>query len=210
MEISFKGKRALVTGAGKGIGRGVAKALVRCGAEVVAISRTKADLDSLRDEVPSIQAVCDDVADIEKMQKLIESQETFDLLVNNAGFAIFESFLEIKPESFDRMHETNVRAPLFIAQAVAKKMVAKGEGGAIVNVSSVFTELHLPNSISLVSNKAAMDRMTKGMAMELGHYKIRVNTVNPTVVWTDAAKKAFGTREGCKMFEEKCPLGRIA
>ncbi|KAK3705059.1 hypothetical protein QZH41_009323, partial [Actinostola sp. cb2023] len=116
MEISFKGKRALVTGAGKGIGRSTAKALAQGGAEVIALTRTQADLDSLVAEVPSIQPLCVDVTMTEDVKKAIEGLGDIHLLVNNAGIGILDSFLNVKTNDFDSMYAVNVKAPLFIAQ----------------------------------------------------------------------------------------------
>ncbi|KXJ23654.1 L-xylulose reductase [Exaiptasia diaphana] len=97
MEISFNGKRALVTGAGKGIGRNIAKALVKCGAEVIALTRTQADLDSLVKE-----PLCVDLGNIEEAMKAIEAQDDIHLVVNNAAVPSQAAFLDIKPEDFDK------------------------------------------------------------------------------------------------------------
>ncbi|KXJ28597.1 D-erythrulose reductase [Exaiptasia diaphana] len=182
MEIPFTGKRALVTGAGKGIGRSTAKALVQYGAEVIALTRTQADLDSLVKEVPSIKPLCLDATNTEKVTKAIEELGNIDLLVNNAGINILESFLDVKIESYDKIFDINVKAPLFIAQAVAKKMVSNGNGGCIVNVSSQASLIALQDHTVYCTTKAALDMLTKTMALELGPHKIRVNSVNPTFV----------------------------
>lgn len=210
MDINFKGQRALVTGAGKGIGRSTAKMLVDCGAEVIALSRTQADLDSLKVEVPTIQTVCLDLSDIEAATKKIESLGDIHLLVNNAGIAILGPFEEIKFEDFDKIFSVNVKAPLFIAQVVAKQMIARGSGGAIVNVSSQASMIALKDHTLYCSTKAAMDMFTKSLALELGPHKIRVNAVNPTVVLTDMGRLGWSDPAKAKPMLDTIPLGRFA
>jgi len=210
MDINFKGQRALVTGAGKGIGRSTAKMLVECGAEVIALSRTQADLDSLKEEVPTIQTVCLDLSDIKAATKKIESLGDIHLLVNNAGIAILGPFEEIKFEDFDKIFSVNVKAPLFIAQVVAKQMIARGSGGAIVNVSSQASMIALKDHTLYCSTKAAMDMFTKSLALELGLHKIRVNAVNPTVVMTDMGRIGWSDPAKAKPMLDTIPLGRFA
>jgi len=210
MDINFKGQRALVTGAGKGIGRSIAKMLVECGAEVIALSRTQADLDSLKEEVPTIQTVCLDLSDIEAATSKIESLGDIHLLVNNAGIAILGPFEEIKFEDFDKIFSVNVKAPLFIAQVVAKQMITRGSGGAIVNVSSQASMIALKDHTLYCSTKAAMDMFTKSLALELGPHKIRVNAVNPTVVMTDMGRLGWSDPAKAKPMLDTIPLGRFA
>uniref|UniRef100_H2XU42 Uncharacterized protein n=1 Tax=Ciona intestinalis TaxID=7719 RepID=H2XU42_CIOIN len=116
MNIRFDGKRALVTGAGKGIGRDLAKKLVECGAETYALSRTKSDLDSLKQECPLIHVVHCDLADTEALKESVKSCGAIDLLVNNAAIAILEPFLEVTEEIFDKSFAINVKAQVFVAQ----------------------------------------------------------------------------------------------
>lgn len=101
MEITFSGKRALVTGAGKGIGRATSLALAHCGAEVTAVTRTKVDLDSLVEECPSIKPVCVDLSDWEATEQALKDVGPVDLLVNNAACAKLQPFLEVTPDQFD-------------------------------------------------------------------------------------------------------------
>ena len=134
--FDFSGKRALVTGAGKGIGRATVKALVECGAEVVALSRTQSDLDSLKKEVNGIKTVCVDLQDLKSTLKEVESIGPIHLLVNNAAVAMLQPFLEVTEEAYDISMSINVKAVLFLTQAVVKGMVERGEKGSIVNISS--------------------------------------------------------------------------
>ncbi|EDO38087.1 predicted protein [Nematostella vectensis] len=210
MEISFSGKRALVTGAGKGIGRCTAKALVKCGADVVALSRTQSDLDSLKAESPSIQTHHIDVQNTSDVRDLIKGLGDIHLLVNNAGVGRLHLFEDIEPEDYDIVFGVNVKAALFVAQAVARKMKAQGSGGAIVNVSSQASQAPLMEHTLYCASKAALDMITKVMALELGKHKIRVNSVNPTVVLTDMGKMAWADPVKAGPMLASIPLGRFA
>ncbi|KAJ7315944.1 hypothetical protein JRQ81_002106 [Phrynocephalus forsythii] len=132
----FSGHRALVTGAGKGIGRAVAVALNRAGAQVVALSQTQADLDGLQKECPGIQTLCVDLGDWDATEAALSQVEDIDLLVNNAAVALLQPFLEVTKEAFDRSFNVNLRAALQVSQIIARKLIARGAPGAIVNVSS--------------------------------------------------------------------------
>ena len=143
MEINFKGKRALVTGAGKGIGQALVQALHAAGTDVVAISHTQSDLDLLKDECPGIIAVCLDISDWKCMQVEIGKLGDFDLLVNNAGIYCVSTVIATEEEDFDAVMATNVKAVVNISQIVAKRMVARKQGGAIVNLSSILSQKYL-------------------------------------------------------------------
>lgn len=210
MEISFTGKRALVTGAGKGIGRSTALALARCGAQVTAVTRTQADLDSLVQECPSITPVCVDLADWGATEAAVGQAGPVDLLVNNAACAILKPFLEVTPEEFDLSFNVNVKAVLHVSQLVARGMKTRGTGGSIVNISSQASQCALRDHTVYCSTKAALDMLTKMMALELGPYQIRVNSVNPTVVMTDMGRLGWSDPEKARTMTSRIPLGRFA
>ncbi|XP_062858877.1 L-xylulose reductase [Trichomycterus rosablanca] len=210
MEITFTGKRALVTGAGKGIGRATALALARGGADVTAVTRTQADLDSLVQECPSIQPVCVDLADWDATEHALKNVGPIDLLVNNAGCAMLESFLEITEAQFDKSFNVNVKAALHVAQIVARGMKARGSPGAIVNVSSQAAQCAFKDHAVYCATKGALDMLTSVMALELGPYQIRVNSVNPTVVLTDMAKIGWSDPVKAKGMISRIPMGKFA
>lgn len=210
MEISFAGKHALVTGAGKGIGRATALALVRCGAVVTAVTRTQADLDTLLQECPSILPVCVDLADWGATAEALKDAGPFDLLVNNAACANLQPFLEVTPEKFDQLFNVNVKAVLHVSQIVARSMKARGCGGSIVNVSSQASQCALKDHTVYCSTKAALDMLTKMMALELGPYQVRVNSVNPTVVMTDMGRVGWSDPDKARTMKSRIPLGRFA
>uniref|UniRef100_A0A8C8TZT9 Carbonyl reductase [NADPH] 2 n=1 Tax=Peromyscus maniculatus bairdii TaxID=230844 RepID=A0A8C8TZT9_PERMB len=211
MKLSFSGLRALVTGAGKGIGRDTVKALHASGAKVVAVTRTNADLVSLAKECPGIEPVCVDLGDWEATEKALGGIGPVDLLVNNAAIVIAQPFLEATKEAFDRSFHVNVRSVLQVSQMVAKGMIDRGVAGSIVNVSSIVAYVTFPGLANYCSTKGAMTMLTKAMAMELGPHKIRVNSVNPTVVLTDMGKKVTeDAAEFAKKLKERHPLRKFA
>ncbi|KAI5651834.1 enoyl-(Acyl carrier protein) reductase domain-containing protein [Phthorimaea operculella] len=209
MEISFKGKRILVTGAGQGIGRGIAVELWRAGADVVALSRTRSHLETLQAEYPSIDIVDVDLANWEKTREVVESLGHFDALVNNAAYASCQPFLECTLSEFEKTFDVNVKAVLNISQVVARKMVEKKTHGAIVNISSQASKAALKDHTIYSSSKAAVDGMTRAMALELGPYGIRVNAVNPTVIMTEMGKVGWSDPARAKEMTSKIPLGRF-
>ncbi len=142
MDIRFDDKRALVTGAGKGIGRDIAALLAECGATVIAVSRSADDLESLRREV-GVETIVADLTDASAAREAAERAGEVDLLVNNAGISIPQSFFDTTVDAFDATMAVNVRAALVISQVVAAGMMRRGRGGAIVNVSSQSSMLGL-------------------------------------------------------------------
>ncbi len=208
MDIRFDGKRALVTGAGKGIGREIVKVLTECGAHVVAVSRTQADLDSLKAET-GCTTILADITSAEGAKQAAEAAGDIDLLVNNAGIALLAPFLEVTVQDFDETIAVNLRAALIIGQVVAKNMIARGKGGTIVNVSSQAGVAALPNHTSYCASKAGLDHLTRMMALELGPHQIRVNSVNPTVILTPMGEKVWGDPVKGGPMLAKIPLGRF-
>lgn len=209
MEISFKGKRILVTGAGQGIGRGIAIELWRAGANIVALSRTRTHLESLQSEYPSIDIVDVDITDWDKTRQVVESLGHFDALVNNAAVAVCDPFLTCSPTDFNKTFDINVKAVLNISQVVARKMVENKTLGTIVNISSQASKAALKDHAIYSASKAALDALTRAMALELGPYGIRVNSVNPTVIMTAMAKVGWSDPKKSSEMLAKIPLGRF-
>ncbi|XP_013390500.1 L-xylulose reductase isoform X1 [Lingula anatina] len=170
--VQFNGKKALVTGAGKGLGRDLVKVLAKCGAEVCALSKTQADLDSLKEEVPGVRTVCVDISDWKATRKAVQEAGHFDLLINNAAVSFVLPFLEVTEENLSMHLDVNLKAMFNISQVVAKSMIDKGTGGSIVNVSSVASHCALLDHSVYCSIKAAVDMLTKCMCLELGKYKV--------------------------------------
>ncbi|XP_034362819.1 carbonyl reductase [NADPH] 2-like isoform X2 [Arvicanthis niloticus] len=210
MKMNFSGLRALVTGAGRGIGRGTVKALHASGAKVVAVTCDNSDLVSLAKECPGIEPVCVDLGDWEATEKALGGIGPVDLLVNNAGVALMQPFIESTKEIFDRSFNVNVRAIVQVSQMVAKGMIKRGVAGSIVNISSMVAHVTYPGLATYSSTKGALTMLTKAMALELGPHKIRVNSVNPTVVLTDMGKKVTEDAEFARKLKERHPLRKFA
>ena len=215
MDIRFDGKRALVTGAGKGIGRAIAEALMKGGAETYAISRTQTDLESLEQELPGIHTICMDITNWDQTKISVENiikDGAIDLLVNNAAITCLEPVGTISEENSKMILETNLLAAINIAQEVSIGMREAGKGGSIVNISSVCGKIAIPNGVSVSSaSKGGLDAMTRVMALELGPHKIRVNSINMTTTWTNMLEKALV--EDPALVDgtlKNTPLGRIA
>ncbi|XP_021031422.1 L-xylulose reductase [Mus caroli] len=210
MDLGLAGRRALVTGAGKGIGRSTVLALKAAGAQVVAVSRTQEDLDDLVRECPGVEPVCVDLADWEATEQALSNVGPVDLLVNNAAVALLQPFLEVTKEACDTSFNVNFRAVIQVSQIVAKGMIARGVPGAIVNVSSQASQRALTNHTVYCSTKGALDMLTKMMALELGPHKIRVNAVNPTVVMTPMGRTNWSDPHKAKAMLDRIPLGKFA
>ncbi|PSN37931.1 L-xylulose reductase [Blattella germanica] len=183
MEINFKLKHVLVTGAGKGIGRALVKRLASLGAEVTAVSRTKEDLDSLAEEVKNIKTIAVDLADWDSTRAAIKSVGPVDCLVNNAAYASLESFLEVKPESFDRSFAINVKAVINVSQVIVEGMIQRKKGGSIVNISSQASQAALADHTVYCGTKGALDMVSRVMALELGPHNIQVDEVVDAIIY---------------------------
>ena len=208
-QIDFKNRRALVTGAGKGIGREIAVMLHRFSAHVVAVSRTEADLKELQNEI-GCETIVADLGDATEARRMAERAGDIDLLVNNAAIAILEPLLETKVESWDTTMAVNLRAVLIVSQVIAKRMIERGVAGSIVNVSSMSAFQALPNHAAYAASKAGLDQLSKVMAVELGPHGIRVNSINPTVVMTEMGKRAWSDPSKGGPMLARIPLQRFA
>ncbi|CAH0719382.1 unnamed protein product, partial [Brenthis ino] len=209
MDKYFEGKRVLVTGGCQGIGKGIVLELWRLGANVVALSHQADNLNKLKNEYPSIEIACVDLCDWDKTRKVIDSLGVFDGLVNCAGFIYNQPFLECSPEIFAMTMDVNVKAILNVSQVIAKKMIANKIKGAIVNISSQTSMAAIKDHVAYASSKAAVDAMTRVMALELGPHGIRVNAINPTVILTELGRRAWADPVKAQNMLSKIPLGRF-
>lgn len=207
--MSVAGKRVLVTGAGKGIGRATVLALHARGARVVALSRDPADLAALAAET-GCETIAVDLADASAARAAVERALPLDGLVNCAGIAKLASFVDTSLADFEETMAVNTRAPMLVAQVVVRDWLARGAAGAIVNVSSVAAKLGIARHTAYCASKAALDAMTRVMAVELGGHGIRVNSVNPTITLTPMGRQAWGDPARAQPMLDRLPLGRFA
>jgi NAD(P)-dependent dehydrogenase (short-subunit alcohol dehydrogenase family) len=207
--MDFTGKKVIITGAGKGIGRVTAEMLVKRGAQVIALTRSASDVASLRDEL-GCQAIQVDLADAQATREAALAALPADFLINCAGTTELESFLETTVETFDRLVAVNTRAPMIVAQEYARSLIDRGQSGAIVNVSSVASFVGIPDHAAYCASKGGLDGLTRVMAKELGPKGIRANGVHPTVTMTPMAVKAWSDPEKAAGMLNRIPVGRFA
>jgi NAD(P)-dependent dehydrogenase (short-subunit alcohol dehydrogenase family) len=214
-DINLKNKTALITGATKGIGRSTAIAMHQVGASIIAIGRNTKDLHSLKKKLKNrIKCIECDVNDYEKISKIIKNLKRVDVLVNNAGTNIPEPFLKVKKSSLEILLNTNTKAAFNIAKLCTDKMLKlknrKKFGSSIIHTSSMFGLVGGPNRTVYSMTKFGLEGLTKGMAVDLAKFNIRVNSVCPTFVATPRAKKYLANKDFNKYALSNIPLGRIA
>jgi NAD(P)-dependent dehydrogenase (short-subunit alcohol dehydrogenase family) len=211
------GRTALVTGAGRGLGRACAVALAEAGAEVWLAARTRDEIEQAAAGIRASggrahAAVCD-VARPEELKGLFARLGVLDVLVNNAGTNIPEPFVEVTEEHFDRVAGLNLRAAFFAAQAAARKMLEhpdrRSRGGAIVNMSSQMGHVGSPNRSVYCMTKHGLEGLTKAMALELVAHNIRVVSVAPTFVETPMVKEFLQRPGFSEWVHERIPAGRL-
>ena len=217
-KINLKNKTALVTGAGKGIGKACAIALAEAGANLIIISRTQKDLDKVSKIIKKFKSKCMsyicDVTNYNQIKNIINKQNRIDILVNNAGDNIPEHFTKVQKKNMEYLVKLNTIATFNLAQLCTIKMLEsknrKKIGGSIINMSSQMG--HVGGPIRSVYNmtKFGLEGLTKGMAIDLAKNNIRVNTVCPTFVKTPMTEKFFKNKKFKSDTIKKIPLGRIA
>ena len=216
--LELKNKSALVTGAGKGIGKACAIALAEAGANLIILSRTKGDLNKVEKIIIKLNRKCRsivcDVTNYEDIKKIFSTISKLDILVNNAGTNRPEYFTKIKKEDMDYVVDLNFKAAFNVAQLAAKKMLKSNNrkklGGSIINMSSQLGKVGAPLRSVYNMTKFGIEGLTKGMAIDLAKYNIRVNTVCPTFVETPMVKKFFKDKKFKKSVINNIPLKRIA
>lgn len=207
------GRRALVTGASSGIGLGCAIALAEQGAEVVLAARARQRLDetvaAMLAEGFNAAALPLDVADVEATAATLAQHGPFDVLVNSAGLARHSPALDTAPGDFDAATDLNLRGAYFLAQAVARGLVAAGRPGSIITVSSQMGHVGGIDRAVYCATKHAVEGFSKAMAIEWGRHGIRVNTVCPTFIRTPLTEATFADPDRRRWLEEKIKLGRV-
>ena len=217
-KINLKNKTALVTGAGKGLGKACAIALAEAGAKVIILSRTKSDLDKVSKIIKktkgSSQSFVCDVTQFDDFKKVLKKIIRLDILVNNAGNNRPEHFTKVKQENMKYLTDLNMKAAFNVAQLASKKMVQaknrKKIGGSIIHMSSQLGKVGCEGRNVYNMNKFGIEGLARGMAVELASYNIRVNTVCPTFVETPMVKKFFKNKKFKNEVLKNIPLGRVA
>jgi NAD(P)-dependent dehydrogenase (short-subunit alcohol dehydrogenase family) len=207
------GKRALVTGGGRGIGLAAASALAAAGAHVTLAARTKAEIEdaaaAIRARGDKAEALTLDVTDLPAMQSAIAIAEPFNVLVNNAGTNRPKMLMDVSIEDFDVIMGLNVRAAYFVAQAVARRLLEAKQSGSIINISSQMGHVGAARRTVYCASKHAMEGFTKAMAIELAPHNIRVNSLGPTFLETPMTRPFFENKAFRDEVLSKIKLGRL-
>ncbi len=212
--MRLDGRRALVTGASRGIGLGCAVALAEAGAHVVCAARGREVLDeavaAINSAGFSAEALILDIDDVAASTAAIEAAGPFGVFVSNAGTARHAPFTDTTTTDFDAVVNINLRGAYFATQAVARGMVAAGNGGSITTISSQMGHIGGVDRTVYAATKHAIEGMTKSAAIELAPHRIRVNTICPTFVRTPLTEPTFANPERAAWIASKIKLGRPA
>lgn len=207
--MDFTGKTVIITGAGKGIGRACARVMAARGADVVAITRTQADLDSLASEIgcATVQA---DLGDAAATRAAMAQAGPAELLINSAGINVLESSFEMTEAGYEAVMGINLRAALITCQEFARKRVDAGGGGAIVNITSIAGHRGFAEHLCYAASKAGLEGASRVMAKEFGPHGIRVNCVAPTITLTELAAEAWSDPVKSQPMMVRHPMARFA
>jgi len=211
--LRLDGLTAVVSGAGRGLGRGAALSLADAGAEVVLVSRTEPELDSVAEEIVKAGGrasplVCD-VTDTAQVREKIEGLERIDILMNNAGSNRPEPFVDVSEENLDFLLELNVKSMFTVAQAAARRMLAGGRGGSMIHMSSQMGHVGSPNRTVYCMTKHAVEGMSKAIAAELAPQNIRSNCIGPTFIETPMTAPMFENPEFREFVMDRILMGRL-
>jgi NAD(P)-dependent dehydrogenase (short-subunit alcohol dehydrogenase family) len=211
--FSLAGKRALVTGAGRGIGEASAKALATAGAHVTLTARTSAEIEAAATAIMADGGSADwfacDVTDTAAFRAALAARPTPDIVLNNAGMNRPQPFHEVSEENFDMIMNLNLRAAFFAAQSAAQRMIAGGVKGSIITMSSQMGHVGGVKRSVYCASKFAMEGMTKAAAIDLAPHGIRINTICPTFIETPMVAGFLANPEFKEFVLSKIKLGRL-
>ncbi|MEO8037104.1 MAG: 3-oxoacyl-[acyl-carrier-protein] reductase [Acidobacteriota bacterium] len=198
MNIDLKGRRALVTGASRGIGEAIARRLAESGAHVVLAARSLAQVEKTAGELTAAGFSAEGFElDIthenvrERIRTLLEGQPSIDILVNNAGITEDDLFIRMKPEAWTSVMRTNLDSAFHITQEIVKKMI-RARWGRVINISSVVGLMGNPGQVNYASSKAALIGFTKALALEIGSRSVTVNAIAPGFIETAMTDQLTG------------------
>ncbi|GAO52940.1 SDR family NAD(P)-dependent oxidoreductase [Novosphingobium sp. MD-1] len=204
------GHRALVTGAGRGIGLACAAALAQAGAEVTLAARTAPEIEQAAAAIgPNARASVLDVSDLTAVAAFFESRPAFHVLVNNAGTNRPKPVWEVSEADYDAVLDLNLKSAFFVAQACARRMIADGIQGSLIHMGSQMGHVGGPGRSLYCASKWALEGMNKAMALDLAPHGIRSNTIAPTFIETPMTKPFFEDPAFRASVLQKIKLGRL-
>lgn len=213
--FDLSGRVALVTGASKGLGKAMAISLAGAGAHVALYGRDIVDLGAVKDIIESLGRRADffavNVLDNSEIEAAVKETLTafgsVDILVNNAGVNVRKPVLEISPEEWDLVIDTNLKGYLLMAQAVVPQMISRGRG-KVINMASILGSVALPAQVAYASSKGGVIQMTKVMALEWAKQGIQVNAIGPTYFETPLVAQLRNDPERYSFIVDRTPMGR--
>lgn len=211
--LRLDARRAVVTGAGRGIGLAAAAALAQAGAEVTLVARTSGEIEVATADIVAqggvAKAATFDVSDLAAVETFFATRDAFHVLVNNAGTNRPNPMWDVTVEDYDAVMELNVRSAFFVAQACAKRMMAAKEAGSLIHMGSQMGHVGGPNRSLYCASKWALEGMSKAMALDLAPHGIRSNTIAPTFIETPLTRPYFEDPAFKASVLTKIKLGRL-
>jgi len=208
--LRLDGRRAIVTGAGRGIGLAAAAALGQAGAEVTLVSRTASEVEEAAAMIgPTATAAVLDVSDIRAVKAFFADRPAFNILVNNAGTNRPKPMWDVSEEDYHAVYDLNVKSAFFVAQACVQKMIAQGAQGSLIHIGSQMGHVGGPNRSLYCGSKWALEGMNKAFALDLASHSIRSNTIAPTFIETPLTKPYFDDPAFKAHVLSKIKLGRV-
>lgn len=211
--MRLDGRTAIVTGAGRGIGLAAAAALAQAGAAVTLVARSREEIeeaaDAIRREGGAAEAAPLDVTDLTAVDTFFAGRPAFDILVNNAGTNRPKPMTEVTADDYDAVLGLNLKSAFFVAQAVAKRMIAGGTAGSLIHIGSQMGHVGAPDRSLYCASKWALEGMNKAIALDLAPHRIRSNTVAPTFIETPLTRPFLQDPAFRDSVLAKIKLGRI-
>ena len=202
------GKRAIVTGAGRGIGLAMAAALAQAGADVTLVARTAAEVEAAAKAVGGTAAVLD-VSNLTAVKDFFAHRPAFNILVNNAGTNRPKPMIDVSETDYDAVYDLNVKSAFFVAQACVQRMIAEKITGSLIHIGSQMGHVGGPNRSLYCGSKWALEGMNKAFALDLAAYNIRSNTIAPTFIETPMTKPMLENPEFKREVLSNIPLGHL-